>query len=402
MIDLALLRQNPDVFRRSQSLRVQDPKAIDEILRLDEIWRKTSQELEVKRAEANALGKTREMAEQNMTKLKALKEEISQGEKDSVLQEKQLKDNVALISNLLRDDVPEGRDSEDNVVLDSWGEITHKTGASHEDLMVKLGWLDLETASVFSGTRFRYLKNEAAIAEQKLLQLAMNMAIDNGFTPVVPPVVAMSDTLQAAGFFPKGEEDTFKLNDKQYLIGTSEPMLLALAANHKYKIEDLPLRFVGISTCFRQEAGSYGKDVKGMFRLHQFDKVEMVSIVSPEKSEEEHMFLNSIQEKIVQKLNIPYRKVFLCSGDQTHVSAKQIDLEAWFPSQERYRETHSSSNCTDFQSRDMKIKVEDQEGKTVLAHTLNATLVTERLLLAAIENNQQPDGTVNLPAELVR
>ena len=402
MIDLALLRQSPDVFKHSQSLRGQDPEVIDEILQLDQDWRKTSQELEAKRAEANSLSKTRELAEQNMVKLKSLKEEISDHEKEAVSQEKKLKSQVALVSNLLRDDVPEGRDSADNKVLGTWGEITHKTGKSHEDLLTALDWLDLETASAFSGTRFRYLKNEAAIAEQKLLQLALNLAIERGFTPVVPPVVAMDETLQSAGFFPKGQEDTFQLNDRQYLIGTSEPMLLALAANHKYKAEDLPVRFVGISTCFRQEAGSYGKDVKGMFRMHQFDKVEMVSIVAPEKSEEEHQFLLSVQEEVVQKLGIPYQKVFLCSGDQTHVAAKQIDIESWFPSQERFRETHSSSNCTDFQSRDMKIKVENQEDNLVLAHTLNATLVTERLLLAAVENNQQPDGTVNLPAELTR
>jgi len=173
-------------------------------------------------------------------------------------------------------------------------------------------------------------------------------------------------------------------------------MLLALAANRNLTE---PVRLVGYSTCFRREAGSYGKDVKGMFRMHQFDKVEMIAVVHPDDSEKELEALVAIQEEFVQKFALPYQKLLLCSGEQSRIAAKQIDLNTWFPSQQRYRETHSGSNCTNYQARELKIKFQ-RDGQTTLAHTLNATLATERLLLAIIENNQQPDGSVTLPTSL--
>jgi len=216
----------------------------------------------------------------------------------------------------------------------------------------------------------------------------------------MPPVVVKRELMNATGLFPSGEEDTFSLGNDQFLSGTSEPALLALAANKKHKKEDLPIRMVGFSTCFRKEAGSYGKDTKGMFRVHQFDKVEMVSITNLKNSAEEHDFLISVQKEFVDKFSIPYQTVLIAAEEQSQIAAKLVDLECYFPSQQRYRETHSASNCTDYQSRLLNIKV--NSGKKVeLAHTLNATLATDRLLLAIVENNTDKDSQISWPKDLV-
>lgn len=399
MIDLDLLRHQPEVVKESLRRRHMDDAVVDRITTSDTSRRALLTQLENLQAESNRLTKTKDLAEQNMAQLKDLKAKIvelkknlDQHQTDAELQQ------IHSLPNLLLADVPDGSSAKDDQVLAEVGEIKLRTGLPHEELMTKerQNWLDLVTPAKFSGSRYRYLKNEAAIAQQQLLRQAIIFALSKGFQFVIPPVVSRQHTLEATGFFPNGQDDTFKLEDDQYLIGTSEPMLLALAADQEITE---PLRYVGISTCFRREAGSYGKDVKGMFRMHQFDKVEMVSVTHPDDSEREHQALVAIQEEFVQKFALPYQKMLLCSGEQSQIAAKQIDLNTWFPSQERYRETHSASNCTDYQARDLKIKFQ-RDGKTVLAHTLNATLATERLLLAIIENNQHSDGSVSLPVSL--
>ena len=399
MIDINLIRQNPNIVRKSLKKRGIKDDAIDEIEVQDELWRKYTQKLELLQSESNRLSKDKNLAAENKSQLIGLKKEITSIKTKATTAQAASKRKLLIIPNIVLDDVPSGGE-ESNRVIDKTGNIVSKKTPAHEESLTKEGSLILDVAAKYSGTRYRYLSGKAAVAQRKLFNLAIEFAEKNGFTPVMPPVVVKGELMEAAGFFPSGKDDTFSLGNNQYLVGTSEPALLALAADKKHKQADLPIRMVGFSTCFRKEVGSYGKDVKGMFRVHQFDKVEMVSIVLPEKSTEEHEFLINLQKEFVDKFSIPYRTVMMAAGDQSQIAAKQIDLECHFPSQQRYRETHSASNCTDYQSRLLKIKV-DNGGQTELAHTLNATLATERLLLAIVENNTDQNLEINWPKELI-
>lgn len=399
MVDLDLLRKEPELFRLSLKNRFMEEKLVDEVLAADQIWRTATARGDALRSERNQLSTTAQTAREHNHRLKEIKrelEKISEDEKNSGAKRESL---LVRLPNLLADDVPIGEGESANKPVKTAGKIKLPEGKSHEELMTNLGWLDLLTAAKVSGARFRYLKNDAAIAWLKLSRLAMDFAVENGFTPVIPPVFAKAETLLGSGFFPEGQENTFKVED-DYLSGTSEPLLLALGANQVLADAELPLRLVGFSTCFRREAGSYGKDTRGMFRQHQFDKVEMVSICKPEDSAKEHKFLLELEEKFVSQFDVPYQVLLIGSGDLGSPAAKKYDIESWFPSQARYRETHSVSNCTDYQARGLGIKYRDQNGDNQFAHTLNGTLATERLLLAIIENNQTDTGQVNLPAEL--
>ncbi len=398
MLDIGLIRQQSDTVRQSLAKRGLSEKAVDELLALDELARKTIQKLELFQGESNRLSKTKESAVSHREELNKLKDELTNAKKKAAETQQRLHVALLKLPNVVTDDVPAGS-ADKNKVLDQVGDANSSAKPAHEQLLTKSGQLNLPIAAEFSGSRYRYLIGEAALMERRLMDKAIALAQENGFQFVLPPVVAKEELLTAAGFFPAGKDDTFSLGDGQYLSGTSEPLLLALVANQKITKNQLPRRYVGFSTCFRKEAGSYGKDVRGMFRLHQFDKVELVSIVSPEDSEKEHQFLISLQKKFVEMFELPYQTVLLAAGDQSQTSAKQVDLECWFPSQQRYRETHSASNCTDYQSRLLKIKVSSQSGNE-LAHTLNATLATERLLLAIIENHSGQNGEVNWPEEL--
>lgn len=399
MIDVALLRTEADLLRKNLKHRNEDPAVIEPLVALDQKWRQTTQRLEALQAERNGLAKTKQSAIEHRTRLNQLKKLIDEATEQLKATQAELHSKTALLPNLLSDDVPVGKDATDNKVLSKNGTISLKHGRSHEELMKNNGWLNLEMAAEASGARFRYLLGAGAKAHHKLFSQAIDFATNRGFELVIPPVIARTETLESTGFFPRGKDDTFQVSDNQFLVGTSEPLLLFLAAKKTFTASDLPKRYVGFSTCFRKEAGSYGRDVKGMFRVHQFDKVELVSICRPEDSASEHERIVSLQEEFVQSFGVPYRKVLLCSGDQSHIAAKQIDIEAWFPSQEQYRETHSASNCTDYQARLLKTKISTEQG-TVLAHTLNGTLATERLLLAIIENHQDKDGQIHLPVSL--
>ena len=398
MIDINLIRQSPDIVRKSLGKRGIRDDIIDEIKVQDELWRKYTQKLELLQNESNRLSKDKTVAKENKSKLVGLKKEITSIKIKAVKVRAALERKLLNLPNIVLEDVPSG-DEKSNKVIDKIGKIDDQKTTAHEESLVKEGSLILDVAAKYSGTRYRYLSGKAAVAQRKLFNLAIGFAEKKGFTLVVPPVVVNEELMEATGFFPAGKDDTFSLGNNQYLVGTSEPALLALAANKVHQLTDLPIRMVGFSTCFRKEVGSYGKDVKGMFRVHQFDKVEMVSIVSSEKSTEEHEFLINLQKEFVDKFSIPYQTVIMAAGDQSQIAAKQIDLECYFPSQQRYRETHSASNCTDYQSRMLKIKV-DSGSKTELAHTLNATLATERLLLAIVENNTDQNLAIDWPKEL--
>lgn len=399
MVDLDLLRADPEQFRTALKSRFMPTGLVDEVLLADQQWRLATAKSEALRAERNVLAKSAETARQHHSRLKEIKKTLDRLEEQEVELSAARAKLLASLPNLLASDVPIGEGESANKSIKKIGKISRKEGQSHEELMTKLGWLDLTTAAKASGARFRYLKNDAAIAWMKLSHLAFDFAVEKGFTPVVPPTFVKEEILSGSGFFPEGKDTTFKVEDA-YLSGTSEPLLLALGMNQVLSEKDLPLRFVGFSTCFRREAGSYGKDTRGMFRQHQFDKVEMVSICHPEDSAKEHEFLLKLEEEFISQFDLPYQVVLIGSGDLGFPAAKKYDIEAWFPSQARYRETHSVSNCTDYQARGLSIKYRQNSGEVAYVHTLNGTLATERLLLAIVENGQTDDSTVELPRQL--
>ena len=307
------------------------------------------------------------------------------------------------VPNLAHDSAADGHHEDDSAEIKQWGTIVERDYSirDHKDLGETLKMIDVERAAKVSGSRFGYLTGPAVLIEFGLVRMAFDMLAEHGFTPVVPPVLVREQALFGTGFFPDDAEQVYELpKDDLFLVGTSEVALAALHTDEILAEEDLPIRYAGFSSCFRREAGTHGKDTTGIFRVHQFDKVEMFSFCHPDRSWEEHEFLFSMEEAIVQALDIPYRVVNIAAGDLGSSAAKKFDIEAWIPSQERFREITSCSNTTDFQSRRLKIRYRS-EGGNRLVHTLNGTMVAVgRLLIALMENHQQADGTIAIPAAL--
>jgi seryl-tRNA synthetase len=273
---------------------------------------------------------------------------------------------------------------------------------SYIDVAGKLDWIDTERAARVSGTRFGYVKREAALMELALVQLAVRLAVREGFTPVLPPVLIKPESMKAMGYVERGGDEIYYLPvDDLYLVGTSEQSVGPMHKNEVFQTADLPRRYIAFSPCFRREAGSYGRDTKGILRVHQFDKVEMVSYAVPGASVAEHQLLLRIEEDLMQTLRIPYRVLRICSADLGDPTAAKFDIEAWMPGQGEYRETHSTSNTTDFQSRRLNIKYRAKEGGTNFVHMLNGTaFAMGRMIIAIIENYQQKDGSVEMPEAL--
>jgi len=398
MFDREFVRNSPGVIKDSLSKRGDDPKLLDSYLVHEKKWRDLVNALEPLRAQRNQISRGGKPTPAGLKKAKELEKKITAQETKLKQAEADFRLAQLSLPNLVDESVPVGPGESANTVIAKKGRVRLTSGRPHHELMTKLDWLDLKTAAEYSGSRFRYLKNSAAWAHLSMMNEAIRLATRHGFKPVIPPVLTRPETLEKAGFLPFAETDIFKVErDNLYLTGTSEQTLLALAANHVFDLKELPLRLVGFSTCFRREVGSYGKDVEGMFRTHQFDKVEMVVITTPEQSKAEHNNLVSLEEKFTASLDLPYQLVSIGSGDLGAHAAKKIDLEVWFPSQQRYRESHSASNCWEFQARRFGIKYRDQNGQEHFVHTLNGTLATERLLLSYVENHQRPDGSVDLP-----
>jgi seryl-tRNA synthetase len=310
---------------------------------------------------------------------------------------------LAELPNLAEPDVPQGESDEDNVEIKEVGEppAFDFEVRDHVELGELHGTIDLERAARTSGSRFVYLLGPLVFVEWALVRYALDTLTAEGFTPVIPPVLVREEALYGTGFLPTGAEQIYATReDDLYLVGTSE---VPLAALHQEEILDaarLPLRYAGYSTCFRREAGTYGKDTRGMFRVHQFDKVEMFTFTRPEDSRAEHEFLVAIEERIVQGLGIPYRLVNVCTGELGAPAAKKIDLEAWLPGQGKYRELTSCSNCTDYQARRLGARLRTDRG-TETMHTLNGTAVAVgRTIIAMLENHQEADGSVPLPEAL--
>lgn len=332
---------------------------------------------------------------------KGIKEQVKEKEANLTKVEADLATDLKRYPNILREDVPVGKDETSNELVRTFGEPTKFDfePKDHLDLGVALDVIDMDRAAKVSGTRFAYLKGDAVLLEFALVQYALQVTTQEGFVPVLPPHMISTAAMSAMGYLEHGgEEEIYHLkNDDMVLIGTSEQSIGPMLMDEIIDGERIPLRYLGFSPCYRREAGSYGRDTHGIIRVHQFDKVEMFSFTSAEKSDDEHEFLLSIQERLMQGLKLPHRVMKLCSGDTGAPSARTYDIETWFPSQKTYRETSSTSNTTDFQTRRLNTRVR-LENKNELAHALNGTaFAIGRVIVAILENYQQADGSVVVP-----
>ena len=406
MIDPQLLKTNLEVIE--ENLKKRDLKIDLEILtRLDEERRAVKFESEKLRSEQKKLGKeiaTSEGDQKNklLNKAEKLSEKVKQLSDENQKKDEQFFNEWIKIPNIVNPSSPVGKTDEDNKELKKVGTPKNIVSPlSHLNIGENLGLINVEKASSVSGSRFSYLFGDLVKIQFNLVSFAMNKLSEKGFNPTIPPVLVRENALYGTGFFPDDSDQVYEIpNDDLFLVGTSEVSLAALHSDEIVSYDSLPIRYAGYSTCFRREAGTYGKDTSGIFRVHQFDKVEMFSFCSPEKSDEEHEFILSIEEEILQELEIPYRVVDVCTGDLGSSAAKKYDIEAWIPSQEQYREVTSCSNTTDFQARRLNIRTKIDKNSTLL-HTLNGTAIAVgRILIALLENNQTKDGNVEFSENL--
>ncbi|MBX6357980.1 MAG: serine--tRNA ligase [Micromonosporaceae bacterium] len=405
MIDLRLLRDDPDAARASQRARGESEEAVDQLLRADEARRAAVQRFEALRAEQKRLGKQMPKASgaekaELLARTKELAAEVKAAETAVTEAETALRLAHLALPNLIEEGAPHGGE-DDYVVLREVGERPEiPEPKDHLELGERLRAIDVERGAKVSGSRFYYLTGVGAQLQLGLLQLAISQAVEYGFTPVIPPVLVKPESMEGTGFLGAHASEVYRLEaDDLFLVGTSE---VPLAAYHAGEILDLdqPIRYAGWSSCFRREAGSYGKDVRGILRVHQFDKVEMFSFCRPEQAHDEHLRLLAWEEEMLAKVEIPYRVIDVAAGDLGSSAARKYDCEAWVPSQGRYREVTSTSNCTTFQARRLNIRYRDETGRPQVAATLNGTLATTRWLIPILENHQQPDGSVRVPKAL--
>ena len=400
MIDLRAARVDADAFRAALVRKGDEAaRAFDELLAADERWRALIPQVDELRTRTKLKGKP---APEQLEELKQVKVDLKRLEDELTQAETERRSLLDVVPNPPDDSVPDGFAEEDAVELRRVGDPPSFgfPARDHVDLAAAHGWIDLERGARVSGSRFVYRIGELALLELALYRFALDRLARTGFTPVLPPVLVREEAMYGTGFFPTDEVNIYGVErDGLYLVGTSE---VSLAALHTGEIlEDLPIRYAGYSTCFRREAGAAGKDTRGMFRVHQFDKVEMFVFTTPEESRDEHERLLAIEEELVQELGIPYRVVNVAAGDLGASATKKYDLEAWFPGQERWREITSTSNTTDFQARRLEIRHRVGDGSVAPLHTLNGTAVTARAMIALLENFQDEGGAVAVPASLV-
>jgi seryl-tRNA synthetase len=412
MLDIELLRKNPEFVKERLRLRKEDyPRLVDEALRLDEERRSILRELEALRAERNALskeiGKRKSKGEQTAElegKVKEIKEKIEGLEDKLSKVEEQLKRVMLSIPNIPHQSVPVGKDETENVEVRRWGvprDFDFEPKA-HYEIGEALGILDFERGASLAGSRFTVMWGWGAKLERALINFMLDFHTSRGYKEVWVPHLVKPEILEGTGQLPKFEEDLyFCERDRLYLIPTAEVPLTNLFRDTILEEKDLPIYLTAYTPCYRREAGAYGKDIRGIIRQHQFDKVELVKIVHPDTSDQELEKLTADAEEILKLLGLPYRVVALCTGDLGFASAKTYDIEVWFPSQNKYREVSSCSNCTDFQARRMNTRFKDSEGRKRFVHTLNGSgLAVGRTLAAILENYQQKDGSVVVPEVL--
>jgi seryl-tRNA synthetase len=407
VIDLKQLRENPNAVRRSQRARGEDPGLVDVLLDADAKRRAAVSAADNLRAEQKTVSKqvgsaSAEERPAILERAKQLAADVKAAEAEQTDAEATFTAAHTAISNVIIDGVPAGGE-EDYAVLETVGTTRRiDNPKDHVELGESLGLFDMERGAKVSGSRFYFLTGRGALLQLGLLQSAVRLAVDNGFTLMIPPVLVRPEIMSGTGFLGEHADEVYRVEcDDLYLVGTSE---VPLAGYHAAEILDLsggPLRYAGWSSCFRREAGSYGKDTRGIIRVHQFDKVEGFVYCRPDDAEAEHQRLLGWQRDMLALIDVPYRVIDVAAGDLGASAARKFDCEAWLPSQQAYRELTSTSNCTTFQARRLSIRYRDASGKPQVAATLNGTLATTRWLVAILENHQRPDGSVTVPAALV-
>lgn len=398
MIDIKLIRENPEKFKKAIADKGREVN-VDDLIRLDLRLRELTGEIDQLRHERKSLN------QDQIDRARAVKEELKILEEEAAKIEQELNELLMNIPNPPAEFVPIGTEA-DSQVIKTVGEPTKFDfqPKEHIELGVNLGVLDFERAAKVSGSRFVAIKNDLALLELSLIRYVVDKLTGKGFEFIIPPQIINSKAMRGMGYLEHGgDQETYYLEkDDMYLIGTSEHVVGSMRADETFQMDELPYRTCALSSCFRREAGSYGKDTKGMFRVHQFDKIEMFVYTTPDKSKEELENLLAIEEEIVQDLGLPYQVLLIASGDLGDPAAAKYDIETWMPGQNKYRETHSVSTTTDYQARRLNIRYKTSDGQSNFVHTLNGTAVAVgRMLIAIMENYQNEDGSITVPKVLV-
>jgi seryl-tRNA synthetase len=415
MLDIKLIRENPEFVKENLAKRgnPENGTMLNELINVDREWRQNLTKLNDLRHERKLvtieiakLKKTGKNAAAEVEKAKEIDAEITTVEKQVTAQEEQTRDYLMRLPNMLHETVPFGKDENDNVQVRTWGKPPKFsfTPKNHIDLALNLDIVDVERAGKVAGSRFFFLKKQGVLLDMALMSFGMEEMTKKGYQPIEPPYLMRREPYEGVTALGDFAEVLYKIeNEDLYLIATSEHPMAAMHMNEVFKEEDLPLKLAGISACFRKEAGVHGKDTRGIFRTHQFNKIEQFIFCTPEQSWQLHEELLQNAEDLVQKLGLPYRIVNVCTGDIGTVAAKKYDIEAWMPAQNAYREVVSCSNCTDYQARRLNIRYREKEGAPTkgFVHTLNSTAIaTGRTIVALLENCQQEDGTIAVPDAL--
>jgi seryl-tRNA synthetase len=409
MLDIKAIRNHPEQYKRDLQRKFVDPAIVDLVLKLDQQKRALLQKIESLKQQQNEASKTinqhtGEKKQKILADMKDIAEERKKEEKELENVRQVLQKNMDTLPNPPRAEVKTGKDDSENEVARTVGEKPKFDfePKEHWELAETLNLLDTEQASHVSGSRFYYLKNELALLQQALMMWAFRKVADKGFTPVIPPFMTRDRALYGTGYLDKDEN--YRVNpetDDLYLIGTSEVPMVSMHADQILDLDQGPLLYAAYSPCFRREAGSYGKDTKGILRVHQFEKIEMIAFTKPEEAVKIHEMIREIEEEILQDLGLPYQVINICTGDLGCSASKKYDLEAWLPGQNQYREMTSTSICDDYQTRRLNIRYRDTDGKLAFACALNGTAVSSRPLIAIMENFQQKNGDILIPEVLV-
>lgn len=407
MIDPNLIRTNPELVKKNTSERGNNPEVVDKWIELDKVRSRLIQEAEKKRKERNDLnqGLSGKPDEQTIQRMKTLRSEIEEVEEKLEEIEEKWQQAINQIPNIHLSDVPVGQSEDENVVIEHVGEkpVFDFEPKDHLTLMQNLNMIDFETAAKVSGSQFYYLKNDGVLLEFALIQFGLKKFMEKGYELFVTPDLAKSRYYLGTGYAPKGDEaQTYEIKDEDLgLIATAEVTMAGYHADHIFQQHELPKKYVAISHCFRKEAGAYGKYSKGLYRVHQFTKMEMFAYCLPEDSEAIHQEFLAIEKEIANELGIPFRVIQQCTADLGAIAAKKYDLEAWLPGRNDYGEITSTSNCTDYQARNLNIRYKNADGENEYVHMLNGTaIVMSRFPIAIIENYQQSDGTIKVPEAL--
>jgi seryl-tRNA synthetase len=413
MLDISFIRQNVSQVKKACLDKQLDSSLVDRLLEVDEKRRTLKQKVDSIRREVNENAeKIKQQVHQGGepdSKLiktgRQFKEQLKQVEPEFKQVSLKFESLMLKIPNVPAEEVPVGKDAASNKVVRQVGDKSqfNFTPLSHEKVMENLDWLDIQRAVKIAGFRSYFLKNEAVLLERAILRYALDFMIKQGFSPMTVPVLVNQEALIGTGYFPWGEEDHYKTQDDKYLTGTAEVALTAYYMGETLTEDDLPIKIVGTSPCFRREVGSYGKDTQGIIRVHQFNKVEQVvlTVADEKQSRLWHEKMLNYSEKLLQELGLAYQVVMMCTGDIGAGQRKKYDIETWFPAQKAYRETHSASYFNDFQTRRLGIKYQAKDGTSKFAYSLNNTvLATPRLLAAIVENYQKADGSVEIPQAL--